>query len=175
MKKSKYIILILFLFFVVGCGNNTSSTSNNKPVRSNGGVVNTSKMAHKHCTRSATAGDGVSVDLQYDLYYTGDILNILVSTEKVITASDETLTTYEEAYKKIYKNYEGLKYYDTSVVSGDTTVTSNITINYDKLDINKLLEIEGKDDNIIENGKAKVDKWISLAKKFGTKCEEVDS
>ena len=30
-----------------------------------------------------------------------------------------------------------------------------------------------KEDNIIENGKAKVDKWLTLAKKFGTKCKDV--
>ena len=36
----------------------------------------------------------------------------------------------------------------------------------------KLLEIEGEEDNIIENGKAKVEKWLTLAKKFGTECED---
>ena len=55
---------------------------------------------------------------------------------------------------------------------GDTTVISDITINYEKIDVEKLLEIEGEEDNIIENGKAKVEKWLTLAKKFGTECED---
>ena len=107
------------------------------------------------------------------MYYTGEILNILKSEEKVISSDQDVLTTYENAYKKIHTNYAGLDYYDTEVVRGDTTVTSTITINYDKIDIDKLLAIEGEEDNIIENGEAKVDKWLTLAKKFGTKCEDV--
>ena len=67
-----------------------------------------------------------------------------------------------------------MDYYDTKVTRGDTSVTRNAIINYDKIDIEKLLEIEGEEDNIIENGEAKVDKWLSLAKKFGTKCELVE-
>ena len=47
-------------------------------------------------------------------------------------------------------------------------------INYDKVDVRKILSIEGEKDNIFENNKAKVEKWKSLAKKFGTKCEEVE-
>ena len=129
---------------------------------------------HKKCSRTGNAGSGIDVSLNYDLYYTGDILNILHSEEKVVATNESDLDTYEEAYKKIYKNYEGLKYYDAKVERGDTSVTSDLTINYDKIDIDALLSIEGEDDNIIENGKAKVDKWITLAKKFGTKCEDVD-
>ena len=64
---------------------------------------------------------------------------------------------------------------DTEVIRGDTSVTRKTTINYDKINIKDLLDIEGEEDNIIENGEAKVEKWISLAKKFGTKCEEVEA
>ena len=49
-----------------------------------------------------------------------------------------------------------------------------MVINYDKVDIARLLEIEGSEDNIIEDGVAKVDKWLTLAKRFGTKCELVE-
>ena len=60
------------------------------------------------------------------------------------------------------------------VIRDDNSVTSNITINYDKIDIDQLLNIEGSKDNIVEDGKAKVDKWMSLAKKFGTKCKTIE-
>ena len=129
-------------------------------------------MEHKYCTREATL-DGGEVKLEYDLYYTGEVLNLLVSKEKIISSSEDILNTYEEAYKKIHLNYEKLENYDTSVVRGDTTVLSTISINYDKVDIDKLIEIEGEEDNIFINKVPKVDKWLELAKKFGTTCELV--
>lgn len=45
-------------------------------------------------------------------------------------------------------------------------------INYDKIDIDKLLEIEGEEDNIIVGNKAKLSLWLELAGKVGTVCEE---
>ncbi len=168
MKKKINIVIIFLisLFLITGC-----SDDDNKVV-SNDHKVNTSKMQVMHCSRKASANSGVEVELKYDLYYTGEDLNILHSEEKVISASDESLDLYEDAYKKIHENYEGLEYYDAKVDRGDTTVISDITINYEKIDVEKLLEIEGEEDNIIENGKAKVEKWLTLAKKFGTECED---
>lgn len=171
MKKSKILILIgIMILLLTGCD---STNSSKDKVVSNGENVNTSNMGHKHCTREATAGSGIDVNLNYDLYYTGENINILHSEEKVMSADSNSLDTYENAYKKIHNNYEGLEYYDAVVERGDTTVTSSITINYDKININQLLAIEGEEDNIIVNGKAKLNKWIELAEKFGTKCEEV--
>lgn len=171
MKKSKILILIgIMILLLTGCDSTDSSSGR---IESNGESVNTSKMGHKHCTRGATGGEGIDVSLNYDLYYTGENIDILHSEEKVISANSESLDTYEEAYKKIHKNYEGLEYYDAKVERGDTTVVSDITINYAKINIAQLLDIEGEEDNIIVNGKAKLDKWLELAKKFGTKCEDV--
>lgn len=165
-NKNKLLVLSLFcLLLITGCG------SKNKVI-SNGKKVNTSKMQVMHCKREATASNGIDVELKYDLYYNGENLNILHSMEKVTSSKSENLDTYEDAYKKIHENYKGLEYYDAKVERSKDSVTSDITINYEKIDIEKLLEIEGEEDNIIKNGKAKVDEWITLAKKFGTKCEE---
>ena len=170
MNKKIFILILVCTIFLTAFSSKKEETK----VESDGEVINTSSMKHKKCSRTGNAGSGIDVSLNYDLYYTGDILNILHSEEKVVATNESDLDTYEEAYKKIYKNYEGLKYYDAKVERGDTSVTSDLIINYDKIDIDALLSIEGEDDNIIENGKAKVDKWITLAKKFGTKCEDVD-
>ena len=173
MKTNKLLILVgIMILLVAGC--DSESESKDKVV-SNGKTVNTNEMKHKHCTREATANDGVDVGLNYDLYYTGENINILHSEEKVISSDSANLDTYEDAYKKIQANYEGLEYYDAKVERGDTTVVSDITINYDKINIKQLLAIEGEEDNIIVDGKAKLDKWLELAKKFGTTCEDVST
>ena len=166
MKKMGIITLLFVSFFLVGC-------EKQEKVISNGEKVNVSKMQHKHCTRTASADSGVEVSLNYDLYYTGEKLNLLHSEEKVTSTSNESLDLYQNAYESIHQHYEGLEYYDTSVVRGGDFIASAITINYDKIDIGKLLDIEGEEDNIIENGEAKVEKWLALAKKLGAKCEDV--
>ena len=168
MKKRYLLVLLLFMVLCLsGCG------EKQEIIISNGEKVNTASMIHEHCTRAGVISDG-DVSLNYDIYYTGEVLNLLQSEEKVISSNDETLTIYEDAYKAIHAHYDGLQYYDTEVIRGDTTVTSKITIQYDKLDINQLLAIEGAEDNIIEDGVAKVGKWKEFAKKFGTTCEKVD-
>ena len=169
--KKVFLFLILFLciFIVTGCDDESEK------VVSNGEKVSTSTMQHKHCSREANGGSGVIVNLDYDLYYKGEELLLLKSVEQIVSSKEEKLDEYENAYKGISEHYTGLDYYDQEVVRGDTSVTNTIIINYEKINIQKLLEIEGEDDNIIENGKAKVDLWIKLAEKFGTKCEDVTS
>ena len=153
MKKAYIIIgLLLICIFISGCD------SKNEVVI-NGQTINTTNMEHKHCTRKATATNA-DVKLNYDIYYTGDVLNVLKSEEKIISTSDDVLNTYEDAYKKIHANYNGLDYYDTEVVRGDTTVTSTIMINYDKIDIDELINIEGEEDNIFRRDRWNVETYL---------------
>jgi len=168
MKKLSIFIILLLLLFVTGCEKEVK-----KEVVINGKSVNTSKMEHKYCTREGSI-EGGSVSLSYDIYYTGDTLNIIKSQEKVTIDDSSSLDTYEEAYKKVHSYYEGLEYYDTSVVRSNNTVTSTININYDEIDVDKLLAIEGEEDNIFTNKKPSVTKWLALGKKFGVKCELVE-
>lgn len=166
MKKIS-IIICLFLIVILLCG-----CESKEKVIIDDNPINTSKMEHKHCTRNGSLSGG-EVKLEYDIYYTGDVLNIVKSMEKVISSDESILNTYEEAYKKIHSYYKGLDHYETEIVRGDTTVTSYMNIYYDELDIDKLLEIEGEEDNIFEGKIPKVSKWLEFTKKLGTTCELV--
>lgn len=175
MKKTinLVVLLIISMFILTGCEEEQKQIENNA-----GGVIdnvqidNTTK-GHKVCTRSANAGSNAEVELNYDVYYTGENINILVSKEKLITEDQDMLKQYEDAYKQIGSYYKELQYYNQKVTRTNNSVLNEITINYDKIDIKQLLAIEGEEDNIIENGKAKVDLYIALLKKFGGKCEDV--
>lgn len=188
MKKSNLSKLALIMMIVVlltGCGSNESSTtSNNANRNSNNSRSNesttpnssvsesdTTGMEKLTCSREASAGSGVDVNLDYEIYYQGEYIQILHSTEQVVTDDQDTLDEYEDAYKGIYKNYEGLKYYDNTVTRTNDSVTSDTVINYGKIDTDKLLAIEGEEDNVIKDGKVKLDDWLDFAEQFGTKCE----
>ena len=188
MKKNKLSKLVLIMMMVVlltGCGSNESSTTannanrNSNNIRSNESTTpnssvsesDTTGMKKLTCSREATAGCGVDVNLDYEIYYQGEYIQILHSTEQVVTNDQDTLDEYEDAYKGIYKNYEGLKYYDNTVTRTNDSVTSDTVINYGKIDTDKLLAIEGEEDNVIKDGKVKLDDWLDFAEQFGTKCE----
>ncbi|MBR5369921.1 MAG: DUF1307 domain-containing protein [Bacilli bacterium] len=167
MRKICLIITLFFILFLL-CG----CDSKNREVIIDGESINTSKMEHKHCTRNGSLQGG-EAKLEYDIYYTGDVLNLLKSREEIISADENILDTYEEAYKSIHANYRRLANYDTEIIRGDTTVTSIMNINYDSIDIDKLIEIEGEEDNIFVNKVPSVSKWLAFAKKLGTTCELV--
>ena len=155
MKILRSSIVLVMVLLLAGCGSNSFVSSD--------GV--------KKCTRTGTVTNG-STEMNYEVYYKGEYVVLLHSTEKIISDSSSVLDTYEDAYKSIFKQYEGLEYYDNKITRNSNSVTNEITINYEKIDMGKLLDIEGEEDNVIENGKVKLDTWLSFAKKYGVTCEE---
>ncbi|MEE0015294.1 MAG: hypothetical protein UE699_06385 [Bacilli bacterium] len=155
MKILRSSIVLVMVLLLAGCGSNSSVSSD--------GV--------KKCTRTGTVTNG-STEMNYEVYYKGEYVVLLHSTEKIISDSSSVLDTYEEAYKNIFKQYEGLEYYDNKITRSSNSVTNEITINYEKIDMGKLLDIEGEENNVIENGKVKLDTWLSFAKKYGVTCED---
>ncbi len=180
-KIGKIALLLIAILLLAGCGKENETTTKNiqekktsEPSINNKTEVpesQTEGMSKLTCTREADAGSDIDVNLDYEVYYQGEYIQILHSTEQVVTDNQETLDEYENAYKGIYKNYEGLKYYDNTVKRTDNSVTSDTVINYGKIDIDKLLDIEGEEDNVIKNGKVKLDDWLEFTEKFGMKCE----
>lgn len=156
MKKIlRSSILLVMVLLLAGCGSNSSVSSD--------GV--------KKCTRTGEVTNGSS-EMNYEVYYKGEDVVLLHSTEKIISDSSSVLDTYEEAYKNIFKQYEGLEYYDNKITRNSNSVTNEITINYEKIDMGKLLDIEGEENNVIENGKVKLETWLSFAKQYGVTCED---
>ena len=152
----------------------TSSNQENVVDKSNSDSVlleDTENMKKLSCTRDADAGAGIDVNLSYEVYYQGEYIQILHSKEQVVTDDQDVLDEYENAYRSVDKNYEGLEYYDTSIVRTDNSVTDDTVINYGKIDIDKLLAIEGEEDNVIKDGKVKLDDWLEFTEQFGMKCE----
>ena len=172
-KIPKLILVILAIVILAGWSdeknNTTTANTNNNQTEISGSE--TEGMEKLTCSREADAGEGVDVNLDYEIYYQGEYIQILHSTEQIVTEDQATLDEYENAYKKIYKNYEGLKYYDNNIDRTDNSVTNDTVINYGKIDTNKLLEIEGEEDNVIKDGKVKLSDWLDFAEQFGTKCE----
>ena len=172
MKFRKVLLLLFIIVLVSGCSSKLEEvpTENFENIVSS--EVNVGGTGKLTCTRDAVAGEGIDVDLRYMINYKNGYIQELHAIEKVTSNDQNSLDEYENAYKKISSYYEGLKYYDTSVIRDSNSVTNNTVINYEKIDMDKLLEIEGEEDNVIENGKVKLSTWLGFASKLGTTCEE---
>lgn len=155
MKKIKISLIVLLLVLVTGCGTGTLASAD--------GVYK--------CKREGEIENGTT-SLNYKVYYEGDYVTILESIEEIRSDSKEVLDTYEKAYRKIFANYDGLEYYENTITRDDNSVTSTTSINYAKIDIDKLLEIEGSEGNPVKDGKLKVVDWMEFAKKYGVVCDK---
>ena len=178
MKKELLIIIIFTLFTLVGCTKEEKKEITKKD-NSKGEIaikdneeetVDNSVKKHKVCTRVAKGKDGMDVSFNYDIYYTGNIINMIKSEEKVITDNQADLDEYENAYNSIKSHYVDLENYIIEVNRTTNSTSVNMIINYDIIDIAKLIEIEGEEDNIFENNKPKLSKWQELADKFKVTC-----
>lgn len=186
MKKilSSLLLVILLLVFVSGCGDKDNTkdqtgTTNTTPktTDSSGKINSSSELVNKTgmltCTREGTASGDITPSFSYVVTYREGELLTLRAVEKVSSPSGTGLEAYYNAYMNINKNYDGLEYYSSEVTKTDTTVVRDTTIDYEHIDTERILRIEGNEDNIIdENGKASLDMWLKLANKFGTKCNE---
>ena len=164
MKINKLLIclLIITLLFVTGCGDEEIIKDENsggifKGASAVSGDFNYNGSGMLVCTQAAVA-DG--------------IINKLTSVQKVSSSSNSSLSIYEGAYKNIASNYKNLDGYTTEVTRDSGSVSYVSVIDYDKIDVDEIIAIEGAEDNIFDNGKASLKLWLDLAGSVGTTCEE---
>ncbi len=173
VKKIYLLIIPILIILITGCG-----AENQGEIKSNSideKKYDTSNFSYVSCKRDTETEDDTKVDIKYDVYYNkSKYLQVLKSYEKVSSTDKTVLKEYKDAYEEVYSVYDNLDYYDNVVTSDDDSVTSITYINYGKIDMDKLMEIEGSEDNVtVTDGKIKLDDWISFAKKYGVQCDTV--
>ncbi len=163
MKKISISLFLIFTIILIsGCGKETIEDKMKQ--EDNEKVL--------HCVRNVTTQDNIDADIKYSIYYDGDYVTKTVSIEKVTSKDKDILNQYKEAYEKVFSSYKGIDYYDNKVEKNGNTVSSITVINYQKVDTNKIIEIEGKEDNIFEeDGKVKKDTLVNFYKKYGITCK----
>lgn len=149
MKRGLLIITICLLF-TVGC------------------TKTETKMLT--CTLSKTQ-DNVELNLKYEIEHDDKYVISLKSTEKIISDNTDILKLYRTTVQQIYQPYDDLKYYDYNIRVSGNTLTSTVKINYAKIDIDKFIEIDSTNENIIEDGKVLLKTIKESYEKIGTTCE----
>lgn len=162
MTKFKKLGINLFLFLIVGLLLTACTDSEEKDYK----LIK--------CKRDAvsSSGDNVDLDLSYKIYYKGKYVKKVIATDKITSTDNSILDQYTSSYKKIYSAYDGLDHFSNDIKVSGNTMTSVTTIDYAHIDTDKLLEIEGKENNVInEEGKVPLKDFIAFYEKYGAKCD----
>lgn len=171
MKKGiKYFSLVLVMFvgvfLLTGCGSDSSKKEENDKWEN----VNKNEKTIT-CTLDSTITTGVEAELSYKINYVDDYVTTLVTKEKVISDNEQYLKLYKEQVEKIYEPYKDLKYYDYKVTIDGDTMTSDVTIDYSKIDMDKFIEIDENNGTLVEDGKIKVDDIKAVYEVLGATCK----
>ena len=98
---------------------------------------------------------------------------VLVCTKKQdIDSSTKLESTYNVSYKNGYDKYNDIKYYDNNIKIEGNQLISKTVVNYEKIDTDKLIEIDKNNATAIEDGKVKVSTLKSAYEQLDATCKE---
>lgn len=122
------------------------------------------------CTRTATQGT-MKLDVKYDVTYSGKYVKKVESTEKIISSNSTALEIYRKTVENVYKPFGDIDHYDYKVTVDGDTLTSKVTIDYDKIDTDKLIKLDSSIGKIIKKGKINIADMKSIYEQAGATCE----
>ncbi len=156
MKKrfkfwSGFFLVFILILTVTGCGSEKNESMT--------------------CTRT-TNQNNIKTSLKYNINYTNDYVTRVKSVETVESSNIDILNTYKEQIESLYSAYKNVKYYEYNVKIEDSKLTSTVDINYEKINTDKLLEIDSANGQLIKDGKIKVSDIKSVYESMGAICKK---
>ena len=122
------------------------------------------------CTYTETSTE-TKISAEYQAKYKNRIVTRVKTVEKITLSTKEEVEAYKETLQEIYKPYNEIKYYENNISIKDTTLNSVTTINYEKVDIEVLLQKNKYFETIInKQNKVSVTKLKKLYEENGAKC-----
>ena len=121
------------------------------------------------CTRVIDQ-NGIKMDLRYEATYTGDVVSLLESTEKVISSDTAVLEQYQTLLKQSYAPYDNVKYYNVDITIDGDTLTSHVVVNADKIDVDEITKIDSANGNYYTDGKMMIANVERAFTSLGATC-----
>lgn len=137
----------------------------NSNVKPNDGDAKTMK-----CHLSKTQS-GAEFDLSYFADYEGNYVTNIRSDERITSNDSTALETYKKSIEQTYAPFDNIEYYDYSVSIDGNTLISTTDIDYSRIDINKIIEIDSSSRTLIKNGKININDLKKVYESMGSTCE----
>ena len=146
MKK----FFILFMVFVfTGCGS--------KKVMS--------------CSYKSTQNN-VKMDLSYTVNYKGNNVINVKSVEKIESDDSEVLHDYKVMVEEMYAPYSNISNYTYEIDVNGNTLTSTTNINYKKINLNDMIEIDPNIQQLIKDNNINIDLMKLSYENLGLTCKK---
>ena len=100
-----------------------------------------------------------------------NIIRVCYETKEGST-KDVDLNAYKNTLEAEYERYKDIKYYDNKIKIEKNTITSTRTIDYSKIDTDKLLSAGSEYYELITDGKVKLSALKDLYTKIGMTCKK---
>lgn len=130
-----------------------------------------SEVKNMTCTRTLNQ-DGMAVDLKYEVEYANDVVKRVKSTEKITSETPELLKTYKTNIEATYSPYKDIEHYNYDVTIDGNVLTSSTEIDYEKIDTDKMIEIDSANGQLIKDGKIRIEDLTSAYEALGATCEK---
>lgn len=124
------------------------------------------------CTMSSYPTEGITLRSTYKAQYKNNIVTKLETVEQVIAEDEDNLETYKDRIDELYNGYQGLDHYENKTTIEDNTLTSTTTIDYSKVDTDKLIEIDSGNAKLIKDGKVNIDDLQDMYRQNGCNCKK---
>ncbi len=125
------------------------------------------------CTlESKDAVNNYSLAATYTINYKGELVESVDTVEEIVTEEKTILDTYEttlnDTYSKMQKTYGG---YDYKITKDKDKLTSKVTIDYNKMDIDQFVKDQPALKNFVKNSKLTVEGIQSMYETMGATCK----
>lgn len=158
MKKKLLILGIIALVLITGCGQGSKDIT-----------VKEEKIL---CTRTGNMNN-LEMDFNYEVYYEGNNVNKVQTTEKITSEDTSVLEQSKQQIENLYSNFDNIENYNYNVVIEGNTLTSTTDINYEKIDIDELLEIDSSISQLLnDDNKIDLEKITQVYEQTGATCEK---
>lgn len=159
MKKLNVILCLLISFSLTGCFNNNKNISDSND-----------KTLTTVCRGEQEIKEGISANFKYELTSKNDNVLTLISTETIESSDSEYLENVKKSIEDTYSIYNNIKYYEYEIKIEDNKLISTVNIDYSKIDLNKLVDIDKANENIIVDGKVSLNNLKNMYESLGSVC-----
>lgn len=151
MKKGFLLLFVICCVFVfAGCGSNLKTMK---------------------CSVSSNI-EGNSTTSSYEVKHDGEYVSKIELVETITSSDQSVLSQYEQYLNNLYSSssatYGGYTY---KVTNNGSKVVSNVTMDYTKMDLNKLVQDDPSFANYVKDGKLTLSGIKEMYSQYGITCE----
>lgn len=115
--------------------------------------------------------DNISFKTTYQVVYKERYATKLVSVETITTQETSLLNDYKTNLEMMYLRFNEIPYYNNTISIKGETLTSKTTIDYSKIDLNKLIKVDSSFNEVIKNNKISISKLKKQYISTGAYCK----